>query len=575
MESFESVVQRNPHLGQYLQELYAQGRNAPEWTPTLSRELKSLKTLNHLYPVGDPLFVHVYKDPEDLFPHYRAVEPQLSGDERSVFEALRENAFIRAPEVHVPEQITEYREDLETLLAKVLENGAITTGSFFNRKRHAATPSLILRMRYLMFRDIVEHGPLEPMMRDEWIEDLHALGLNNLYVVHKIWGMMRTNVQFPNHETLDGYLRTMGERMGRPVSDTHPIVDGSLPNGSRINIVYSDNISKGGSSFTIRKFAETPVPVTQLIAWGTLSSRLAAYLWLCLENGMSVFVSGETASGKTTTLNGILPFIQQKSKILSVEDTPEVQPPHRNWQQLVTRERGKGDSSVSMQDLLKAALRSRPDYIIVGEIRGAEGAVAFQAMQSGHPTLSTFHAASVGKLIQRFSSDPINIPPMFMDNLNVTLIQMAVYVGGRMLRRVLAVEEIEGYSKRHKSVVTRQVFGWDSVGDQHQFPGRNNSYVLENLIAPRMAFSDPREIYAELERRTRILEQLVERKVFDYHVVSEFFADFRESEEKRSKDTQGQRPEAAAGPSLKELADDDPAKALIDRAAQPVEEVTA
>jgi len=275
-------------------------------------------------------------------------------------------------------------------------------------------------------------------------------------------------------------------------------------------------VSRGGSSFTIRKFSDVPLSVTQLIAWGTMDSRIAAYLWLCMEQGMSVFVSGETASGKTTTLNALLPLVPPEAKILSAEDTPEVRPPHSNWQQLVTRESQDAGARVDMGDLLKVGLRSRPDRLIVGEIRGAEGAVAFQAMQTGYPTYATFHAASVTKLIQRMTSPPVSVPPQFMPNLHVVLIQLAVHVGGKRLRRVIEVEEIESYSRRLRSPVTRQVFRWDPVRDVHEFGGRNNSYVLETLVAPRLGLEDPRDIYQELERRARLLDELVRDGVFDY-----------------------------------------------------------
>ncbi|MHB1262504.1 MAG: ATPase, T2SS/T4P/T4SS family [Thermoplasmatota archaeon] len=198
-----------------------------------------------------------------------------------------------------------------------------------------------------------------------------------------------------------------------------------------------------------------------------------------------------------------------------------MRPPHGNWQQLVTRDSSEAGAKVDMGDLLKVGLRSRPDRIIVGEIRGAEGAVAFQAMQTGYATYATFHASSVGKLIQRLTSAPISVPPQFMPNLNVVLVQLAVHVGGRRLRRVIEVEEIEGYSRRLKSPVTRQVFRWDPVQDRHEFSGRNNSYVLENLVAPRLGLSDPRLVYEELDRRRGILDTLVGQGQFEYDATLE------------------------------------------------------
>ncbi|HET6399173.1 MAG TPA: type II/IV secretion system ATPase subunit [Candidatus Thermoplasmatota archaeon] len=525
--TLEEAVLRNPHLKEYLDALAKAGAPAPRWVPAVTRDLKGKRPYDLLYPVGDPIFIHL-RDEGGLFPRYRAVMPEVGEKDRAIYDAVRLQAFLEAPAVAVPEAIADYRERLDELLAKALPGDTPVVRLPGERKAVRLTRRQLETMRFLLYRDLVEHGEIEPVMHDPWIEDIHAIGTNDLHVVHKVFGMVQTNLRFPDVARLDRWIETMGERMGRPVSASRPIVDGALPNGSRINIIYSDDISKGGSSFTIRKFSDTPTAVTQLIAWGTYDARVAAYLWLCLQNGMSCFVAGETASGKTTTTNAILPFIKPKSKIMTAEDTPEVLPPHANWQQLITRDRGTKDSSVTMYDLLKAGLRSRPNYIIVGEIRGAEGAVAFQAMQTGHPTMATFHASSVGKLIQRFTSDPINVPLQFMPNLNVVLIQMAVYVHGKMLRRVLAVEEIEGYSKRTDTAITRQIFSWDSVKDKHLFAGRNNSYVLETLVAPKLGFDDRRDVYRELDKRTWILEEMVRRRMFDYQQVKEVLFGYAE-----------------------------------------------
>jgi archaeal flagellar protein FlaI len=527
VDTQQDAVGRNPHLQQYLDAWTASGKPAPAFYSNINRDLKKAHPYNFLYPVGDPIFVHVHElDDGSMFPRYIAVMPSLDETEKPLYDALQQQVFLRSPEVATPESSQEYATALEEILKRIFKKGKIE-----GTKGATLTDTFKEKARFLLFRDIVEHGTIEPVMRDTWIEDIHSLGTKHLHVVHKVFGMVDTNIQFQTQDDVNGWLEVMGERMGRPISDSSPIVDGALPNGSRINAIFGDAVSKGGSSFTIRKFSDVPMPVTQLVAWNTFSAREAAYLWLCLENNMSVFVAGETASGKTTSLNSILPFIKPRSKILTAEDTPEVLPPHENWQQLITRDRGKSESSVTMYDLLKAALRSRPNYIIVGEIRGAEGGVAFQAMQTGHATMATFHASSVGKLIQRFSSDPINVPLPFMSNLNVVLIQMAVYVHGKMLRRVLALEEIEGYSKTLGKPITRQIFSWDSVKDRHVFAGRNNSYVLESLVAPKMGLADSRDVYKELDKRTMIIEEMIRRKMFDYHKVGRILNEYGEKGE--------------------------------------------
>ncbi|HUR64299.1 MAG TPA: type II/IV secretion system ATPase subunit [Candidatus Thermoplasmatota archaeon] len=495
-----------PHVQAYVAARAAAGQPAPELVERLTRAAKERRPYNLVYRVSDDIWVHITEGSQ--FPRYTAIEPPLDERTRALVEAVRDEVFRRVPEEALPAEPGDYKARLAATANAVLD-------------RQGAAGPLRQAVAYHALKGIVGAQELEPLIRDPWIEDIHAMGAAALWPVHKVFGACKSNVEFADTRRLDGFLGDLSEGMGRPVSPSRPIVDGALADGSRINIVYSEGISVGGSSFTIRKFSDVPTAVTQLIAWGTFDATLGAYLWLCMENGMSVFVSGETASGKTTTLNGLLPFVPRDAKILTAEDTPEVRPPHGNWQQLVTRDSAEAGSRVDMGDLLKVGLRSRPDRIIVGEIRGVEGAVAFQAMQTGYPTYATFHASSVGKLIQRLTSAPISVPPQFMPNLNVVLVQLAVHVGGRRLRRVIEVEEIEGYSRSLKSPVTRQVFRWDPVQDKHEFSGRNNSFVLENLVAPRLGLGDPREVYAELERRKAILEDLVGRAQFDYEPTLE------------------------------------------------------
>lgn len=372
---------------------------------------------------------------------------------------------------------------------------------------------------------------LEPLLRDVYIEDISCVGIGSVWIVHKIFGSIQTNVEFTNDIELNKYIVESSERVERPVSEARPIVDAIMPDGSRVNFIYSRKVSLGGSSFTIRKFNETPISVPMLVGWGTWSAELAGYLWLCLESGISVFVCGETASGKTTTLNAMTAFIPFDNKIYSVENTPEITIPHPIWQHLVTRESGE-KTDVTMFDLLLASLRSRPDYIIVGEIRGKEANITFQAMQTGHPVISTFHAGSVHSMIQRLTGDPINIPIAFMDNLNIVLIQSAVYVNGRVERRVISVTEILRYNDEVKKVLTKEVFEWDSKKDKHLFRGLYNSYILEQKIAKHIGLKDPREIYTIMNRRTKIIERLMENKIMDYFEVVKLFKRYKEEGER-------------------------------------------
>ncbi len=331
-------------------------------------------------------------------------------------------------------------------------------------------------------------------------------------------------MKFESKKDLDDFIIKLSEKIGKPISYRNPIMDATLPDGSRINIVYGEDISKKGSNFTIRKFSETPLSVLQLIEFGTFNYLMAAYFWICLHEGMNCFIAGETASGKTTTMNAITTFIPPNAKIVSIEDTPELQVPHTNWTREVTRSaQGKGgeeSSSVEMFDLLKAALRQRPNEIIVGEIRGVEGNIVFQAMQTGHPAMSTFHAASVEKLIQRLTGDPINVPKTYVDNLNLVIIQNAVRdKSGKLKRRVTSVTELVGYDPSTQSFSYIEVFKWDPATDTFEFTGNMNSYLLEQKIAVKKGIpqNKVRKIYSELERRARILKKIHESGITGFY----------------------------------------------------------
>ena len=241
-----------------------------------------------------------------------------------------------------------------------------------------------------------------------------------------------------------------------------------------------------------------------------------------LSHGMNLFVSGETASGKTTLMNALTVFIPPIGKIVSIEDTPELQVPHPNWIREVTRGSTKGTSgsAVTMFDMLKAALRQRPNEIIIGEIRGEEGAIAFQAMQTGHAAMATFHAASVEKLIQRLTGSPINIPKTYVDNLNLVAIQSMVRLpNGKEARRVLSINEIVGYDSSTDSFSFIEVFRWNPTEDTFEFSGYMNSYLLEERIAMQRGIppSKKRTIYNELSRRANILKKLHQQKVEDFY----------------------------------------------------------
>ena len=523
---------RRPHLREHLQKFKQITGEYPMFIEEADDEYETDRP-NVLYPVGGPIYTHIYGDVGQDTKYY-AIEPDLSGEEWEVFGSVRDRLLERSVTKPAPNDEAEYDDRIEELLGETTRIASDDAGGVLTRLSRLTdvgkielTEQTYENIRYRLNRDIVGLGPLEPVMRDPANEDIHVIGPSQCFVDHSVYSMLETTVEWESSESFDQWLRNMGERIGDPVSDSDPIVDSTLPDGSRLNLIYSDDVSVQGPSLTIRQGEEVPLSIFQITKWNTLSPELAAYLWLALENEQTVFVVGETASGKTTTLNASMSFIPRDAKIYTAEDTAEVVPPHDTWQQLLTREGDTEDTSVDMFDLVAAALRSRPDYIIVGEVRGEEGRMAFQAAQTGHPVMLTFHASDIVSMIQRFTGEPINVPETFMDVADIALFQNRVKQGDRVLRRVTSVQEIEGYSKEMDGVVTRQSFYWDPVEDEVVFQGRNNSYVLEEQIATLLGYEDTRDIYDDLQFRARVIERAIQEGITGYHEVNELIADFQ------------------------------------------------
>ncbi|WP_424000815.1 type II/IV secretion system ATPase subunit [Haloarcula salina] len=532
-DELRQIAARRPHLRDHLKKFKQITGEFPMLIDEADSEYESNRP-NVLYPVGGPIFCHVYGDVGQDTKYY-AIEPELDDDERTVFSKVRNRLLQRSVNKPAPENEAQFDDRIEELLQETTkirnedsDSGVLTRlSNLTDVSSVEVTQETYENILYRLNRDIVGLGPLEPVMRDPANEDIHVIGRSECHVDHGVYGMLETTVEWETEEAFDQWLRNMGERMGDPVSDSDPIVDSTLPDGSRLNLIYSDDVSLKGPSLTIRQGDDVPLSVFQITKWMTLSPELAAYLWLCLENEQTVFVVGETASGKTTTLNAITSFIPDDAKIYTAEDTAEVLPPHNTWQQLLTREGEDEGTSIDMFDLVAAALRSRPDYIIVGEVRGEEGRMAFQAAQTGHPVMLTFHASDIVSMIQRFTGEPINVPETFMDVADVALFQNRVKQGDRVLRRVTSVQEIEGYSKEMDGVVTRQVFNWDPVEDEIIFQGMNNSFVLEEQIATLLGYEDTRDIYDDLQFRANIIERAMQEGILGYHEVNDFISDFQ------------------------------------------------
>jgi flagellar protein FlaI len=536
----QEVCKENPHLLQYLRILVENNTDIPQYYEKVTRSLKGTKNPNLIYNVGNGVFVHVLANPEDIRDYYIAVEPSIIDAQDNTLDEIE----LRLAEyVEELEGVADSSKRLEIIMGIVDRIVSVNGhGSHHPEKekeedkkpsesKPKSTKGKIhitnfqyTSLRYLLRRKLEGMGVLDPMILDPNIEDISCSGLGNIFVEHKIFGGLRASIGFETNEALDKFVIELAEGIKHPVTFREPVVDATLPDGSRINIVYGTDVSKRGSNFTIRKFSDTPLSILELIQFGALSYDMAAYLSIILQEGMNVWVSGETASGKTTLMNALTTFIPPESKIVSIEDTPEVQVPHHNWIRGVTRGSNKGGdaSEVSMFDLLKAALRQRPNLIIVGEIRGVEGAIAFQAMQTGHACMSTFHAASVSKLIQRVTGNPINVPKTYVDNLNVVVICQQVRLAkGGLGRRLTSINEIVSYDSVGDSFSFIETFSWNPLDDTFLFRGYQNSYLLENKIAPRRGLPEEkrRQIYKVLKQRSDVLKRIQEQGKSNFYEV--------------------------------------------------------
>lgn len=515
-KSAQEASRRCPHLLEYLHMVPADEAGIPQYHTRLARKLQEVNHPHVIYPVTDNVFAHIYPDHHDGRDIYISVEPVLTENLEPLMLELERRLLDMGDNLSAMNTDEEKKEAFFNCIERSFTTRSERKGLFAligrQDRKVRVTHRQMDGLRYLIVRDKIGLGILEPLVHDPYVEDISCSGVGTIFIEHKVFRSLKTTISFFSYEELDEFVLRLSERIKKPVTFRNPIVDATLPDGSRINIVYGRDVSKRGSNFSIRKFSEVPMSVMELIELGTLNYKMAAYLSIVIGEGMSVFVAGETASGKTTTLNALTTFIHPNAKIVSIEDTPELQVPHKNWiREVVQTTKAESETGVTMFDLLKAALRQRPNEILVGEIRGPEGNIAFQAMQTGHSVMATFHAASVEKLIQRLTGSPISVPKTYIDNLNVVVVQSAVKLpSGKVGRRVLSINEIVGFDPQTQSFSFVEVFRWNPVNDTFEFTGDMNSYLLEQKIAVRLGIPShkKRRIYLELDRRSEILERL-------------------------------------------------------------------
>jgi len=474
------------------------------------------------YPVYPPYsYVRVLFDKRDYSRFYYVVEPKASKQEKEDLDTIK-LVLQRALNIN-RETLDETQEDfLKQAVDDILDSYRLKSRKSNREKIH-----------YYIERDLIGYGKIDTMMKDPNIEDVSCDGPGvEIFVYHRRFESLRTNVMWEDELVLEQYIIRMAQRCGKHISIAAPLLDATLMDGSRIVMTLGREVSTKGSTFTIRRFRDEPFTPVDLLEFKTFSAMQIAFFWLAMQYGMSMLFVGGTASGKTTSLNACSLFLPWQHKIVSIEETRELNLPHPNWIPGCTRQGFGGESSgsgekaageVDMYDLLRAALRERPEYIIVGEIRGAEAYVLFQAMATGHTTYSTFHADSIQSLVHRLENKPIEIPRVLIPALDGISIQIQTRVGGKRVRRNKAIVEIIGIDPHSHELLTNEAFRWDNKTDEYVFTGK--SYIFEKIMVK--ANLNRVEIMDETKRRQLVIEWCLKKGIRDYKdfakVVAEYY----------------------------------------------------
>jgi flagellar protein FlaI len=471
---------------------------------------------------------------------YEVIEPKMTPDESDVLELLKETLVATVERVG-----EEDSEGKEKYLRRITEE-------LMTKLNITLHPISKERVMYYILRDFNGYRAIDVMMTEANVEDVSCDGVGvPLYIYHRKYGSIRSSLKFEIEEELDGFVVWLAQRCGKHISVASPLLDATIPDGSRLQATLGKHVTKRGSSFTIRRFKENPFTPLDLLKFKTMSTEMMAYLWISIEHGQSMLVCGGTASGKTTTLNAVLLFIPPQMKIVSIEDTRELNLPHENWVPGLTREgfggksatTGKASGEIDMFDLLTAAMRQRPQYLMVGEVRGKEAYVVFQAMATGKTCYSTFHAEDVQAMVHRMENDPINLPRALVTALNIVLLQAQVKVGTKMTRRVKSLTEIVGIDPETDELITNSVYTWNPADDTFNYSG--HSYVYEKV---RMARNwAPREMEREIKRRVDILEYMKKTGIDNHKKVATIISAYYKDPDKVMKEVRAKLSEVKPG----------------------------
>jgi len=474
------------------------------------------------YPLIEPYaYALIKKDPIKGVLTYNIIEPVMSDDERYIIDKIKQGLIqtinVSLTAIRHEKRLTSF---LEERVQRVLDEYGFSL-----------TPQQYLKIMYYIHRDFVGLNEIEPLLHDPYIEDLGVDGVNTpLYVVHQKFGSIKTNIIFSDTEKLREFVIKLAERCDRYISYAEPLLDGTLPDGTRVQATLASDITTRGPTFSIRKFRVEPFTPTDMVRLRTVSAELLAYLWYIIESRANILITGGTATGKTSFLNTISMFIPIEAKIVSIEDTKELSLPHEHWIPGVARASFTGTKvgEVTMFDLLKESFRQNPDYLIVGEVRGKEAYVMFQSMASGHASMSTIHAASLDDVVKRLESPPIELSPSLLETLDVVIVMTHATEKGKSARRVKEVVEIQEVDKNTGKANAVKAFSWSPVDDEIKYKGY--SWVLNKIsIKKGIPIS---KIYYEIKQRKAFIEWLVKHGVKSMKDVSKYITMYNKSKKK-------------------------------------------
>jgi flagellar protein FlaI len=455
---------------------------------------------------------------------YNLFEPTLTEDEESIHKkivsGLLEVLDIELSAIKVKAEAVKY---LEEKIKEILEEYEIK----ISKESYS-------KIMYYIQRNFVGLNEIEPLIHDPYIEDISCDGTGiPIFIIHRKYGSIKSNIVYDDLKRLKEFVVKLAERCGRFISYAEPLLDGTLPDGARVQATFASDVTTRGPSFTIRKFVQEPFSPIDLLNKNTINSEILAYLWLAIENGASILITGGAGTGKTTLLNALLMFVPSEAKIVSIEDTRELNLPHENWIPAVTRVGfAKGYGEVSMFDLLKEAFRQTPDYVIVGEVRGAEAYVMFQGMAAGIPAIGTMHAGRVEDVIYRLQTPPINLSPALIDTLDLVIVMVHAREKGESSRRIKDVVEIESVDSTTGKARTNTIYRWSPSEDTFEYTGI--SYYLQEIGAHRGV--ETTDLIKEIEKRKKILEWMKTNNMTNFKQVTNIFSKYHKDPEKVLKD---------------------------------------